>query len=87
MKYFETIFNGTDWDLLTQTSSTNDSNNILLQRFIYIYDQAFPERKIELKQTNLSSLWISKCLKKFSKSKKPQYEKFSKQRSDKNYET
>ena len=34
MKYFETIFNGTDWDLLTQTSSTNDSNNILLQRFI-----------------------------------------------------
>ena len=33
MKYFETIFNGTDWDLLTQTSSTNDSNNILLQRF------------------------------------------------------
>ena len=25
MRYFKTIFSSTDWDLLTQTSSTNDS--------------------------------------------------------------
>ena len=28
MKYFKIIFNSTDWDLLTQTLSTNDSYNI-----------------------------------------------------------
>ena len=47
MRYFKTIFNSTDKDLLTQTSSTNDPYNIFLERFIKIYDQAFPERKIE----------------------------------------
>ena len=69
MKYFKTIFNNTDWDLLTQTSSTNDSYNIFIERFIKIYDQAFPERKIEIKQKNLSSSWISKGLRKSSKRK------------------
>ena len=39
MKYFKTIFNSTDWDLLTQTSGTNNSYKIFLERFIKIYDQ------------------------------------------------
>ena len=58
MKYFKTIFNSTDWDLLAKTLSTNDSYNIFLERFIKIYDQAFPERKIDIKQKNLLSPWI-----------------------------
>ena len=53
MKSFKSIFNSIDWDLLTQTSSKNDSYNIFLERFIKIYDHAFPERKIEIKQKNL----------------------------------
>ena len=28
MKYFKTIFQSTDWDLITQTSSANDSYDI-----------------------------------------------------------
>ena len=87
MKYCKAIFNSTDWDLLPQTSSTNDSYNMFLERFIKVYDQAFPERKIEIKQKNLSSPWISKSLRKSSKRKRHLYEKFLKQRSDKNYET
>ena len=87
MKYFKTIFNSTDWDLLTQTLSTNDSYNIFLERFIKVYDQAFPERKIEIKKKNLPSPWISKGLRKSSKRKQRLYEKFFKKRSDKNYET
>ena len=59
MKYFKTIFRSTDWDLLTQTSSTNDSDNIFFERFIKLYDPAFPERTIGIKQKNLSSPWIS----------------------------
>ena len=39
MKYFKTIFNSTDWDLLTKTLSTNDSYDIYLERFTKIYDQ------------------------------------------------
>ena len=87
MRYFKTIFNSTDWDLLTQTSSANDSYNIFLERFIKIYDQAFPERKIEIKKKNLPSPWISKGLRKSSKRKQRLYENFFKKRSDKNYET
>ena len=87
MRYFKTIFNSIDWDLLTQTLSTNDSYNIFLERFIRIYDQAFPERIIEIKQKNLSSPWISKVLRKSSKRKQHLHEKSLKQRSDKNYET
>ena len=36
MKYFKTIFNSTDQDLLTQTSSANDSYDIFSERFIKI---------------------------------------------------
>ena len=39
MKYFKTIFNSTDWDLLTKALSTNDSYDIYLERFTKIYDQ------------------------------------------------
>ena len=87
MKYFKTIFNNTDWDLLTQTWSTNDSYNMFLERFIKIYDQAFPERKIEIKQKNLSSSWISKGLRKSSKRNSDYMKILFKKRSDKNYET
>ena len=87
MKYFKTIFNSTGWDFLTQTLSKNDSYKIFLERFIKVYDQAFPERKIEIKQKNLSSPWISKGLRKSSKRKQRLYEKILKQSSDKNYET
>ena len=58
MKYFKAIFISTDWDLLTQILSTNDSYNIFLARFIKVYNQAFPDRKIEIKQKNLSIPWI-----------------------------
>ena len=76
MKYFKTIFNSTDWDLLTQTLSTNDSYNIFLERFIKVYDQAFPERKIKMKQKNLSSPSISKGLRRLSKRKQHLYKNF-----------
>ena len=73
--------------MLTQTSSTNYSYNIFLKRFVKIYDQALPERKMEIKQKNMSSPCISKGLRKSSKRKQHLYEKCFKKRSDKNYET
>ena len=52
-----------------------------------MYDQALPERKMEIKQKNMSSPWISIGLRKLSKRKQHLYEKCFKKRSDKNYET
>ena len=54
---------------------------------LIFFDQAFPERKIEIKQKNLPSPWISKGLRKSSKRKQRLYEQILIQRRDKNYET
>ena len=83
MKYFKAIFNSIDLGMFTQTLLTNDFYNIFLERFIKIYDQAFPGRKIKIKQKNVSIPWISKGLRESSKRKQCLYEKTLKQRSDK----
>ena len=68
IKYFKSILNSVDWNLITQTSTPDSSYNIFLEKFIKLYDTAFPERKVEIKQRNLTSLWITRGLKKSSKS-------------------
>ena len=73
--------------MLTESASTSDSYNIFLERFTKIYNEAFPERKIEIKQKNQSSPWISKGFRKPSKRKQCLYATFLKQRTDENYET
>ena len=73
--------------MLTQSASTSDSYNIFLERFIKIYNEAFPERKIKIKQKNQSSPWISKGFRKPSKRKQCLYATYLKQRTDENYET
>ena len=55
IEHFKSLFNSIDWNLVTQTSLPNDSYNILLEKFFQIYDQAFPERKTEIKPKNLVS--------------------------------
>ena len=64
MKYFKTIFNGIDWNLLTQTLSTNDP-----------YDIFYKDLKIQIKQRNLSCSWVSKGLRKLSKGQLRLYDK------------
>ena len=81
---FQSIFlNSIDWSLVTQTSLPNDSYNIFFERFVQIYDRAFPERKIEIKPTNLVSSWITCGLRKSSRKKQCLYDKFLKQRNSK----
>ena len=86
IEHFKFLFNSIDWNLVTQTSTPNDSYNIFLDKFVQIYDQAFPERKIEIKTKNLISPWITRGLKKSSRKKQRLYEKFLKQRNSKNEE-
>ena len=85
-EHFKSFFNSIDWDLVTQTLLPNHSYNIFLEKFVQIYDQAFPERKFEIKAKNLVSPWITRGLRKSSRKKQRLYEKFLKQRNSKNEE-
>ena len=84
IKYFKSILNSVDWDLITQTTTLDSSYNIFLDKFIKLYDIAFPERKVEIKQKNLTSRWITRGLKKSSKRKQRLYDKLLKRRNGKN---
>ena len=84
IKYFKSILNSVDWNLITQTSTPDSSYNIFLDKFIKLYDIAFPERKAEIKQKDLTSPWITRGLKKSSERKHCLYNKYLKRRNDKN---
>ena len=84
IKYFKSIFNNIDWNLITQTSTLDSPYNVFLDKFIKIYDIAFPERKIEIKEKKSSNTWIKWVVKKSSKRKKRLYEKLLKRRNNKN---
>ena len=62
VKYFRSILDSVDWNLITQTSTRDSSYNIFLDKFIKRYDIAFPERKVEIKK-KLTSPWITRGLK------------------------
>ena len=40
-----------------------------LEKFLQIYDQAFPERKTEIKPKSFISPWITRDLRRFSRKK------------------
>ena len=69
IKYFKSILNSVDWNLITQISTTDSSYNIFLDKFIKLYDIAFPERKVEIKEKKLTSSRITQGLEKSSKRK------------------
>ena len=69
IEYFKSLFDSIDWHLLTQTLLPNNSYNIFLEKFVQIYDQAFPERKIKIKPKSLVSPRITQGLRKSSRKK------------------
>ena len=85
-EHFKSFVNSIDWDLVTQTLLPNHSYNTFLEIFVQIYDQAFPEKKFEIKAKNLVSPLITRGLRKSSKKKQRLYEKFLKQKNSKNEE-
>ena len=42
---FKELMKTVDWDLITQTLNPKDSSSIFIEKFIKIYDQAFPLKK------------------------------------------
>ena len=56
----------------------------LLKRFSTLYDTYFPEKNIKPKTKDLQSPWITKGVRRSSKRKQRLYEKFLKNRNEKN---
>ena len=79
--------NTADWNLITQTVIPNDSYCIFIERFIKIYNQAFPLQKIKIKGKSLVSPWITKGIRKSSRKKQCLYEKFLKHKTTKKLKT
>ena len=76
VKKFKALMNTVDWNLITQTLNPNDSYCIFIEKFIKIYDQAFPLQKIKIKGKSLVSPWITKGIRKSSRKKVPLWEVF-----------
>ena len=81
------LMNTVEWNLITQSLNPNDSYSIFIEKFIKIYDQAFPLQKIKTKGKGLVSPWITKGIRKFSRKKQRLYEKFLKRKTTKALET
>ena len=84
---FKGLMNTVDRNLITQTLNPNDSYSIFIEKFIKIYDQAFPLQKIKIKGKSLVSPWITKEIRKSSRKKQHLYEKFLKHKTTKTLET
>ena len=80
---FKELMNTVDWNLITQTLNPNDSYSIFIEKFIKIYNHAFPLQKIKIKGKSLVSPWITKGIRKSSRKKQRLYEKFLKHKTTK----
>ena len=78
MEHFKSLFYSIDLKLVIQTLPPNNSYNSFLKKFAQIFDQGFPEGKIEIKPKNLVSPWITRDFRKPLRKKQSLYEKFLK---------
>ena len=76
-----------DWNLITQTLNLNSSSNIFIDKFLKIYNEAFPLQKITIKTKNRGGPWIKTEIKKSSRKKQCLYEKILKNKTKKALET
>ena len=63
IEHLKSLFNSIDWNIVTQTLLPNDSYNIFLEKFVQIYNQAFPERKAKESCQSLDYLGFEKIFK------------------------
>ena len=68
------------WDSITNSSDTNKAYDNFIEIFSSLYDECFPKKKIKLKPLKYNNPWITKRIKR----KQKLYEKFLKNRNEKN---
>ena len=73
-----------DWGFIENTENQNESYNNFIEHFKKIYDDNFPLKRIEIKEKNIISPWITAGIKKSSKQKQRLYDKYLKRKSERN---
>ena len=81
-QYFTEILNEVNWKHLYSLIDTNLAYEYFVRTFSGLYNHAFPE--ISLKLKNVSNPWMTKGLQKSSKKKLKLYDKFLKYKTNKN---
>ena len=84
IELFKQKLHETKWDEIMSFQNPDDAYKAFLKRFSTLYDTYFPEKKIKLKNKDLQSPWITKGVRRSSKRKQSLYEKFLKNRNEKN---
>ena len=84
MEKFKHKLRTVSWDIITNSSDTNKAYDNFIEIFSSLFDECFPKKKIELKPQKYNNPWINKGIKKSSKRKQKLYEKFLKNRNEKN---
>ena len=72
-----------DWVEIETCHNPSECYKLFFKKFLTIYENFVPRKKIKLKVKDIQSPWITSRIKKFSKRKQCLYEKFLKTRSQK----
>ena len=82
IELFKQKLHETKWDEIMSFQNPDDAYKTFLKQFSTLYDTYFPEKKH--KNKDLQSPWITKGVRRSSKRKQRLYEKFLKNRNEKN---
>ena len=84
LKEFNESLMRVNWTNVLENTDPNAAYNQFLEIFLTHYNACFPKKKIKIKTKNLASPWITRGIIKSSKRKQKLYEKFLKQRTNRN---
>ena len=81
---FKNILTRKTWDYIKEIDNPNEAYSKLIYDLSSLYEKAFPNLEIKIKQKSLISPWITKGIMKSSKQKQKLYKKFLKLRTKEN---
>ena len=81
IKKFNRKLNEVDWNEVKSCKHPSEFYETFLTKFLSIFDDFFPKKKIKVKSKDIQSPWITAGIKNSSKCKQRLYERFLKCRS------
>ena len=84
IELFKQKLHETNWDDIEVSQNPDEAHKSFLNKFSDLYGTYFPKKQIKLKSKDLQSSWITNGIRKSSKRKKRLYEKFLKNRNERN---
>ena len=85
IKQFNLLLKEVNWNIVLKKKCPNKAYESFLETFLCLYEKAFPKIKINIKTKSLLSPWMTKGLLKSSKKKQKLYDKFLKNKTNKNH--